>query len=199
MSEIYKIGYNKNNKIEKLFIFIGQNGNVKEEENDDGIEKIYVNDWIHLDDTIEAIHKKIVTAWNKKDNLISIDEIYTYFKQTERITTNEVYEKLSNNSIKNNILQPFLINIGFDIVEEDKKDFYEYDDILDLNLEDKLYDVSVPLGQQNILGVVTIPFNTTSKNITKNSSFSVKSDSKQLLLNVVHPSDNVNVNVKKKS
>jgi hypothetical protein len=98
MSEIYKIGYNKNNKIEKLFIFIGQNGSI-EEEKDDGIEKIYVNDFIHLDDTIEAIHKKIVTAWNKKYNFISIDEIYTYYKKTEILTTDGVYEKLSNNTV----------------------------------------------------------------------------------------------------
>lgn len=126
MSEIYKIGYNKNNKIEKLFIFIGQNGSI-EEEKDDGIEKIYVNDFIHLDDTIEAIHKKIVTAWNKKYNLISIDEIYTYYKKTEILTTDGVYEKLSNNGahgIKNEIIQPFLINIGVGKdIEREKKIF----------------------------------------------------------------------------
>ena len=186
MSEIYKIGYNKNNKIEKLFIFIGQNGSI-EEEKDDGIEKIYVNDFIHLDDTIEAIHKKIVTAWNKKYNLISIDEIYTYYKKTEILTTDGVYEKLSNNGahgIKNEIIQPFLINIGVGKdIEREKKDFYEYDDILELNLEKQSYDVAIPLGQPNYTGIITVPFNTTPENIVKNPTFSVTSTKNQLLLN----------------
>ena len=191
MSEIYNIGYNKNNKIEKLFIFIGDN-EVVEEKFEDDIKRIYINQLIHLDDTIDTIHKKMITAWNSleehKDNLISMYEIYTYFKQTEKLTTDYVYKKLSTNGtheIKNEIIQSFLINIDteYDVIENDNKEFYEYNDILDIHLEkQELYDVAIQLGQRNVIDIPTVPFSATSKSIVKNPKVSITSRN-QLLLN----------------
>ena len=126
MSRIYKIAYNKNNTIDKVFVFIGDGNvsNLDEEKKNvsalySGAEIIYVEQWIHLDDSIDTIKKKLIIEWNKKvasASGVTYGDIYCYFKKTEIVNSNIVYEKFSDNgnvSISKDILEPFLINIEY--------------------------------------------------------------------------------------
>ena len=93
MSRIYKIAYNKNNTIDKVFVFIGDGNvsNLDEEKKSvsalySGAEIIYVEQWIHLDDSIDTIKKKLIVEWNKKAasaaasaSGVTYGDIYCYF------------------------------------------------------------------------------------------------------------------------
>ena len=92
MDEIYKIGYLKGNKIEKMYIFNGLNDNnlndlfKKDPTNDifnkilnekefrmienEGMEIEFINDSIYIDDTIETIKKNIF--WQIKTKMLLI-------------------------------------------------------------------------------------------------------------------------------
>ena len=88
MSEIFKIHYMNDNNIEKVLIFCGNHKDYCERHLDKilnnntyqqlfqkgNIEIIYIEDYIHKDESIEDIKIKIMTY----DNEITFEEIYLY-------------------------------------------------------------------------------------------------------------------------
>ena len=156
MDEIYKIGYLKGNKIEKMYIFNGLNDNnlndlfKKDPTNDifnkilnekefrmienEGMEIEFINDRIYIDDTIETIKKKYILA-NKNEG-VTYSGIYFFNKTIQNLETVKIYEQLSQNGnieISSSRLIEYLLNIDdLNISDLPIKDIYDYDDILNL-------------------------------------------------------------------
>lgn len=91
---------------------------------------------IHTDDTIDNVKKKIIKEF---DSDIAFEEIYLFHKKMEQLNSISVYQSLTQNDkldlTKEKLLQ-YLLNI--DNISNQSlpdKDFYEYDDILSLNLD----------------------------------------------------------------
>ncbi len=176
MNEIYKINYIKNNKTEKILIFIGEkikynNLNLKDllQKNPDhklikellteeeiydiktyNIDVEFILNYIHLDDTIESIKFKIIEAFGFT---FSFEEIYLFCKKIETLNSTNIFQKLTRNGkldLTKDKLISFLLNyqdIGFDVLPD--KEFYTYDDLLLLNL-DKTFIVNSFVGQHLI-------------------------------------------------
>ena len=174
-THIYKIAHVVNNKITKIFVFIGKqykNQDVNDisldalflknpshlifdtiftpdemsfiNNPDDVVQIQFIECKIHLDDTIETIKKKFM-LYLLKETKTSFEELYFYFKKTERIDTTALYNNLTQNEkidLTKERLEQFLSNIGkkledmLEIYSEDKT-VYTYDDILKLNLDNK--------------------------------------------------------------
>ena len=72
----------------------------------------FVEEYIHIDDTIETIKKKIIkhTGYN-----ISFDELFLFIKQFDLLNPITVYKQLTNNEkndIKKEELTNFLLNLN---------------------------------------------------------------------------------------
>ena len=169
MFDIFKLNYIVKEDIKKIYVFFGSR-KLKDGENNvdpnqlykiepenslfknifsedetsnitsNNIEVVFVDLYIHLDDTIEDIKKKIIHTFDSK---IIHDEIYLFAIQKQVNTTSSIYNKLTNNNkieLNRNILIQYLLNIYdgdissvIDKVEE--KEVFTYNDILELNIE----------------------------------------------------------------
>jgi hypothetical protein len=124
------------------------------------IVPIFVNQSIHIDDTIGAIKLKIFDAVGKN---VSMDEMYLFCLKTEPISPITLYQNLTQNDripltklgleqMTTNIYDKTIGNpIDFKIQSElDKKEEqkYSFDDILRLNLLERDYLVASCLGQK---------------------------------------------------
>ena len=124
------------------------------------IVPIFVNQSIHIDDTIGAIKLKIFDAVGKN---VSMDEMYLFCLKTEPISPITLYQNLTQNDripltklgleqMTTNIYDKTIgIPIDFKIQSElDKKEEqkYSFDDILRLNLLERDYLVASCLGQK---------------------------------------------------
>jgi hypothetical protein len=112
-------------------------------------------DRLYGDDTIETVKKKIITNVHL-DVELSFDEIYLFFKRGVVYTPMQLYNKLSNNdtaSITKKSLIDFLTNSHRRSLKyeceliirsntEDLKDYYTYNDIVELFYEVKEEDIT---------------------------------------------------------
>ena len=136
-----------NNK-DKYKTFIGEKNYENIKDNDE--IKIYlINENINLDDNIETIKKKII---NVMDN-VSFEEIYLFYSKFKTYNNYEIYEILSqNNNIvitRERLIQYLLNFIDIDIENLDlNNDIYEYDDIINLNINNKEKLIKDILGQR---------------------------------------------------
>ena len=120
---------------------------------DNNIEVIFLNEIIHIDDNIGSIKLKIANALPN----VSLEEMYLFCTKSEKINSINIYQTLSQNNkltITNLRLQQFLKNIvkdtnnniiKFNIPHKEK---YEYDDILNLNINGKIFMINKVLGQK---------------------------------------------------
>ena len=188
MSQVYKVGYNSNNKVTQIYVFIGArivnldsdiNLNnlfelepnnsifnnvfspqelVEIKEND--IELIFVNEQIHLDDTIETLKKKLLIG--AKNQVLSFGEIYLFSKHKKQLNNESVYQLLTQNGkleLTKDRLMQFLLNINeSDIQDIPDKEIYDYDDIINLNLEKSPVLVAEPIGQKFVAVETTYPY-----------------------------------------
>jgi len=121
MTQIYKFGYSVDNEIKQIYVFSGtrlsdegsedielnelfaiEPKNPKfddmfsQEELDEikskNISVIFINQQIHLDDTIETIKKKLMVSINPKT---SFGEIYLFVKQSKKLNPVSVYQNLT--------------------------------------------------------------------------------------------------------
>ena len=114
-------------------------------------EIIFSSDSIYLDDTIEVIKKKILKEMKKN---ISYEEIYLFAKQIDTLHNIEIYQKLTQNGklelTRTRLLQ-FLSNIDeFNVDTIEDKNIYNFDDIIELNLDNKIRSLNITLGQNII-------------------------------------------------
>ena len=220
--EYYKIKYIKNNIVEKTIVFSGSfkyyndenlNELYKSDPNNKLFEKLidkkdkkdsilFVEDLIHLDDNIETIKKKIINMFSLDlDKQLSFDEVYLFSNYIETLYASEVYEHLTQNGklpLTREKLYSFLLNINnFNIDDIASKDIYNYDDILELNINEKSYELSQSLGQRFILSeknyhYVVNPFNVFLFDplLIKNAKDLLSTDNKNCLLHYKFIEDN---------
>ena len=128
-----------------------------------GIEVIFLNETIHIDDTIGSIKLKIVTAFS---NTFSEEEIYLYCLKEELLNPITIYQTLTLNDkipLTKIRLEQLLLNIcdengkpiSFPLETKEK---YNFDDILKLNLAEEPCFVAKILGQKIIMGNNEYPF-----------------------------------------
>ena len=175
MLQIYKIAYVKNNKIDKLYIFIGNqikktNDELKElfklnpndtifndifsknfgkKLNKDNIEIEFLNEMLYIDDTIETIKKKFIKYTDLK---LSFEELYLFIQQNKELDSNIIYENINDNGeiLKEDMITLLYnidnVNLNIDILET--KDIYDFNDLIKLNLDEKESLINLPLGQE---------------------------------------------------
>ena len=141
------------------------------------INVIFSEQQIHFDDTIGMIKLKIFNEFNK---MFSIEEIYLFCLKKEKLNPVTVYKTLSQNKkidITKLRLEQFLYNIvrdpygkptDFSIKD---KEFYNYDDILSLNLNNNEWWVSKVLGQKFFVIENEYPFITNPFDVTHYDAF----------------------------
>ena len=182
MTHIYKFGHVINNELQSIVVFFGSKLSLNElfknepenkifeglfspEEIHNIVEKNipvkFIDDYIHLDDTIETIKKKLMihTELNA-----SFEEIYLFAKRFETLNSIATYQTLTQNEkldlTKERLLQ-FLLNIDDIHIQLDAisdKEIYTYDDILLLGLDNKQFLVSSPIGQSFVAINAQFPY-----------------------------------------
>ena len=117
------------------------------------VEVIFINQTIHIDDSIGVIKLKIFEAISKE---ASMSELYLYCLKPEKLNPITIYQNLTQNDklpLTKVRMDQILLNIYDEkgkLMEfglEDKIQ-YSFDDILKLDLNEKSYLVGQPLGQK---------------------------------------------------
>ena len=117
------------------------------------IEVIFIDQFIHIDDSIGVIKLKICDAINKE---ASMSELYLFCLKSEKLNPVTVYQNLTQNDrlpLTKNRMNQLLLNLydedgtlmEFDLPDKSQ---YTFDDILKLDLTEKTYFVGKPLGQK---------------------------------------------------
>jgi len=117
------------------------------------VEVIFVNQTIHIDDSIGVIKLKIFAAIDKT---ASMSELYLFCLKSEKLNPITVYQNLTQND-KLPLTKIRINQILLNLYNEDgtpielgleEKPQYNFDDILKLNFLDSDYLVGKPLGQK---------------------------------------------------
>ena len=117
------------------------------------IEVIFIDQSIHIDDSIGVIKLKIFDIIQKES---SMSELYLYCLKSEKLNPITVYQNLTQND-RLPLTKIRMDQLILNLYDEDgqqmefglnEKMQYTFDDILKLDLTDKLYLVGKPLGQK---------------------------------------------------
>jgi len=212
---IFKVNILTNkNVIEKIYVFSGSSINDqstifnKDPENkifsdifnkeeiatikNNKIDVVFVNQSIHIDDSIGIIKLKIFEAISKK---ASMSELYLFCLKNEKLNPITVYQNLTQNDkllITPNRLNQLLLNIynnDGNIIDFKLpvKEQYTFDDILKLDLLERDYLIGKPLGQKFVFSneypFIADPFMVTEyDNILENSRRELTTLNSNLLL-----------------
>jgi hypothetical protein len=117
------------------------------------VEVIFINQTIHIDDSIGVIKLKIFDAIQKT---ASMSELYLFCLKNEKLNPITVYQNLTQNDklpltkVRMNQVVLNLYDENGDPIELgiEEKPQYNFDDILKLNLLERDYLVGTPLGQK---------------------------------------------------
>ena len=196
--DIYKVNYIINGSIDTIYVFNGGkdkaineifNTNEIENINNNKIKIVYSKQQIHLDDSIGMIKIKIL---NQLKKTVSLDEIYLYCQKLEIFNSVSLYQSLTQNkklSLTNVRLKQFISNIvsqedgsKFEGAEgvEDEKDVYDYDDIVEMKLDNKQFIVNKVLGQKFFIIENEYPFVVNPYDVQKYDSFLERNSRKSL-------------------
>ena len=159
---------NKSGGMLDMIIF---NDTERENISKNNIEVRYVDTFIYLDDTIEIIKKKII-----KNSKISFEELYLFCSYKGTIDSYIVYQELTQNGkleLNNIRLIQFLLNINQgELIEKlESKDIYNYDDILELKLDNKELLIEKSLGQKFVAGDKPLSFTVNPYNVVLYDTF----------------------------
>jgi len=147
-NEIYKKN-KKSTKIQEFFSEIEWNVIMEKE-----IPVYFSGLQIHLDDTMLDVKLKIVKAYNELDISFSEEEIYLFGEIKKKLSAIHIYDTLTLNRkkfITKSKLTQFLSNIilndsrepiSFDIPIKPENEFYDYDDIIALNVDNQYFYVN---------------------------------------------------------
>jgi len=175
------------NEIFKFMFSDNEIDKIKEDE----INVYFSNDILHKDDTIETIKKKIIKTFYED---ISFESIYLFCKTEEKIDSVSTYQLLTQNGkieLTQDRFYQFLSNIGLvtDIKNISDKEIYTYDDILNLDLENKDLIINKPVGQHFVAVESTYPYTVNPFNalfydnfLEKHANELVTTSNKNLLL-----------------
>ncbi len=191
--QIFKVNHLiDKNKIDTIYVFYGSNLDVDEDIDltelfkveptnklfnniftqeelqnikDKDIDVEFLNEAIHIDDTIGIIKLKIVLALGIRT---TIDELYLYSLKKEKLLPSLVYQMLTQNdtiTLTYERLQSLLLNIRdkygkpIDFLQgKKKKEKYIFEDILELGLETEEYYVTKVLGQKFFMVTNEYPY-----------------------------------------
>ena len=173
---VYKVKQLINGSINTIYVFNGK----KSEENEELFKKIFTEEerqqiesekitvkfseqQIHFDDSIGTIKIKIL---NELKNEIVLDEIYLYCQKNETLNAVSVYQSLTQNSklqLTKVRLEQFLSNIvsdesGKSFEEPVEKEVYTFDDIFEMNFNNKNFIINNVLGQKFFIVENEYPF-----------------------------------------
>jgi hypothetical protein len=156
------------------------------------IDVEFINQSIHIDDSIGVIKLKIFEAIERE---ASMSELYLFCLKSEKLNPITIYQNLTQNDkvpLSRVGMKQLLLNlydengklIDFNI--EDKPQ-YNFDDILKLDLNDKTYLVGNPLGQKIVFSneypFISDPFEVTEyDSLLENSRKEISTLSANLLL-----------------
>jgi len=125
----------------------------------------FIEEEIHIDDSIATIKLKIVEAFSKT---FSVEELYMFCTKEQTINSAYMYQTLTQNNrlqITRLRLDQFLFNIllyadtGEPFLPQiPDKEYYDYDDILALGLDGKRFIVDTVLGQKLFIIKNEYPF-----------------------------------------
>ena len=188
-ADVYKVKNIYGSTTKEIYVFYGKPVTKKEETmksvftpdeleeiQNNNINVIFVEQQIHFDDTIGSIKIKIIAALS---NSVSFNEIYLFCNKLEVLNDISVYETLTQNNkmeITRNRLLQFTQNIisgengePFKIVE--KKDTYNYEDIVNMDINNKTFVMNKGLGQKFITTRVELPFITNPYKVEEFDAF----------------------------
>ena len=201
MTQMYKFHYTVDNETKHIYVFSDATSTDEESENiqlnrlfstepenpvfgtifssvelsdirTNSVPVTFVNQQIHLDDTIGTIKKKLMVVMDPKT---SFGGMYMFAKQLETLNPVAVYQNLTQNGkleLTKERLQQFLLNIGdVDIDAIQEKDVYDYDDIIALDLDKEMTLVSKPIGQRFVAVETTFPYTIDPFNVIVYDSF----------------------------
>ena len=121
---------------------------------------------IYLDDSIDIVKRKLLLS---TDADFPFEAMYLFSKVKKRLSPVTVYQNLTQNGrveLTSLRLHQFLMNIGYggSVAE---KEVYTYDDVIGLGLEQREWNVSVPIGQHFVAVEGTYPYNVNPYNVKK--------------------------------
>lgn len=119
---------------------------------------------IYEDDTIENVKNKLSLSITVKN----VEHYYLFYKKNEVLNPYDIYKKLTLNdtkSINYKMFHSFCLNHG--IKNDEKKDIYELEDLLKLNLE---VETSIAIGIENNSPFVVNPYENPFNNIEDSST-----------------------------
>jgi hypothetical protein len=166
MDEIFKVFLldNKSN-IKKIIIFSGndepniQNSDLFSDNelidiHNDNPEIIYSKQMVHYDDSIINLKTKIIHELGI--DAVSYFELYLFASIKEKINLLNFYNEITKNQqlpFTSDMLNQLIINLDMDtniINEIPYKDYYDYDDLLKLYIEDREHTIKTTIGQRFI-------------------------------------------------
>jgi hypothetical protein len=191
---IYKVNHIINGNIDTIYVFNGdKDKNMNTVFNEDEIKNItnnkikiqFCKQYIHLDDTIGLIKIKILGEMKKT---VSLDELYLYCQKLEKLDAISLYQTLTQNkklTLNNIRLDQFVSNI---VSKEDgtlfkingEKDVYDYDDIVEMNLDNKTFILNKVLGQKFFIIENEYPYVVNPYDVKKFDSFLERNSRKSL-------------------
>ena len=201
INPIYKVNYLVDGLIDTIYVFMGKKiTNVgketdlfetifTEEENEiittNKIHVVFSEQQIHPDDTIGVIKLKIL---NEIKDKASLDEIYLFCQKIETLNSVNIYQSLTQNKkqpLTQVRLNQFISNIIGDtktkkIEPRVKKETYDYDDILEMNLDGKRYLINKTLGMKYFIVENEYPFVSNPYDVREYDSFFEKFSRKTL-------------------
>lgn len=173
---VYKVKQLINGTINTIYVFNGK----KSEENEELFKKVFTEEerqqiksdkitvkfseqQIHIDDSIGTIKIKILNELKKE---IVLDEIYLYCQKNETLNAVSVYKSLTQNNklqLTKIRLEQFLSNIisdesGKPFEEPIEKEVYTFDDVFEMNFNNKNFIINNVLGQKFFIVENEYPF-----------------------------------------
>jgi hypothetical protein len=191
---IYKVKQIVNGKIDTIYIFNGIITKSSEDElfnkifsekeleeiKSDNINIKFSQQKIHFDDSISTIKIKILFEIKKE---ISLEEIYLFCQKKETLNAVSIYQSLTQNNklpLTKVRLDQFISNIirdenGNTFQKPIEKEIYTFDDIFNMNFENKKYIVNKVLGQKFFIVDNEYPFVCDPYDVSKYDVFFEKS------------------------
>jgi hypothetical protein len=171
-NRVYKVKQLINGSINIIYVFNGKkseefNNIFTEEERQqiksENITVKFSDQQIHFDDSVGTIKIKILNELKKE---ISLDEIYLYCQKKETLNAISVYQSLTQNKslqLTKVRLDQFISNIishdsGEPFEDPVEKEVYTFDDIFEMNFNNKKFIINNVLGQNFFIVENEYPF-----------------------------------------
>jgi len=135
----------------RIIHFMHMNENADESNNAKypDMEHVYSEQWIHIDDSISTIKKKIIQELSN----VSYDEVYLFGYIEKVIHLDQIFDSIADESrmISSSKFSQLIIHLNIDtevLQRIPQKTEYTYDDLLLVELHLKSHSIAIPIGKQ---------------------------------------------------